>query len=110
MIKLEGSGINRYYKVMSFITRLIRVVSIATLVILQQGMIIGVGLIVYSQSSLVWGIAIWTLCIPMLYFNKKTYQLIMKHGLINFFTINADTSEIDVPKGSRWYDEDNSLP
>jgi hypothetical protein len=74
------------------------------LILLQQTFVVGLGFLVYIQNSEVIGIVIWFLCLPMLYFNYKTYQLIMKYGLINFITMNADTSEIDVEKGKRWYD------
>ena len=81
-------------------------VSIIT-VIFQQALIIGIGFLVYAQSSQSVAIVIWCLCIPMLYLNYKTYKHIMKFGLINTMTMNADTSELDVPKGERWYDNES---
>ena len=89
---------------MKTLKTIIRLIVIIILIVIQQGMIIGIGLIVYAQSSNIIGILIWLLCIPMLYINYKTYKYIMKYGFINFMTINADTSDIDVPKGKRWYD------
>lgn len=89
---------------MKILKTIIRLIVIIFLIVIQQGMIIGIGLLVYAQSSKTIGILIWLLCIPMLYINYKTYKYIMKYGFINFMTINADTSDIDVPKGKRWYD------
>jgi len=74
------------------------------LVLLQQGLVIFTG-IVALESSLTIGIVIFLICIPMLWVNKMTWKYIHKYGVINFNTINADTSEIDVPKGKRWYDK-----
>lgn len=89
---------------MKILKTIIRLIVIIFLIVIQQGMIIGIGLLVYAQSSNIIGILIWLLCIPMLYINYKTYKYIIKYGFINFMTINADTSDIDVPKGKRWYD------
>ena len=89
---------------MKTLKTIIRLIVIIFLIVIQQGMITGIGLLVYAQSSNIIGILIWLLCIPMLYINYKTYKYIMKYGFINFMTINADTSDIDVPKGKRWYD------
>ncbi len=90
---------------MKILTFIVRILVITILVIFEQGLVIGIGILVYAQSSLAMAVVIWCLCIPMLYINYQTYKLIMKHGIINFMTMNADTSEIDVPKGKRWYDE-----
>ena len=89
---------------MKTLKTIIRLIVIIFLIVIQQGMIIGIGLLVYAQSSKTIGILIWLLCIPMFYINYKTYKYLMKYGFINFMTINADTSDIDVPKGKRWYD------
>ena len=78
------------------------------MIIFQQLMIIGIGFIIYSQSSLIIAIVVWCLCIPMLYVNYKTYLHVMKYGVVNTMTMNADTSEIDVPKGNRWYDDNSN--
>ena len=93
---------------MKLLTFLFRLIAILVFIILQQAIIVGMGFVVYAQSSPKWAIATWCLCIPMIYLNIKTYKYIMKYGLINFITMNADTSEIDVPKGKRWYDEKDS--
>ena len=85
-----------------------RIMVIIILIVFQQVFIIGIGLLVYTKSSEIVGIVIWFLCLPMLYINHQTYKYIMKHGFINFITINADTSEIDVPKGKRWNDKDKN--
>lgn len=90
-------------KVLIFIIRFITSIFI---IVLQQALIIGISFLVYAQSSTTIGIVLAFLCLPMLYVNYETYKHIMKYGLINFITINADTSEIDVPKGKRWYDKD----
>lgn len=84
-------------------TFIFRLTVIILLIIFQQGLIFVIGFFIYSQGSTTGGIVAWLLAIPMVYLNYKTYQLIMKHGLINFMTMNADTSEIDVPKEERWY-------
>ena len=84
---------------------IIRLFSILIFVLSQQGLIIGIGALVYFQSSEILGMLIWILCIPMLYVNYLTARNVMKYGLIDFLTMNVDTSEIDVPKGKRWYDE-----
>lgn len=89
---------------MKILKTIIRLIVIIFLIVIQQAMIIGIGLLVYAQSSNIIGILILLLCIPMLYINYKTYKYIIKYGFINFMTINADTSDIDVPKGKRWYD------
>lgn len=88
-------------KTTAFIFRLI---VIALLILFQQGLIFVIGFLVFTQGSTIGAIVVWLLAIPMLYLNYKTYRLIMKYGIINFITVNADTSEIDVPKGDRWYD------
>ena len=84
-----------------------RIMVIIILIVFQQVFIIGIGLLVYAKSSETLGMVIWFLCLPMLYINYQTYKYIMKHGFINFITINADTSEIDVPKGKRWDKDKN---
>ena len=91
---------------MKTIKFLIQLIVIIILIAFQQAFIIGIGFLVYAESSETVGIVIWFLCLPMLYINYQTYKYIMKHGVINFMTINADTSEIDVPKVKRWYDKD----
>ncbi|MEM7163155.1 MAG: hypothetical protein AAF487_12030 [Bacteroidota bacterium] len=90
---------------MSLLIKLIRYISIGILVILQQGLLIVLGILSYAQNINVLAIVFWSLCLPMVYVNYQTYKLILKHGIINFTTMNSDTSEIDVPKGNRWYDE-----
>jgi hypothetical protein len=89
-----------FLKTLKFLANLIAAI---ICIVLQQGLIIGIGLLVSAQTSVFWGRAIWILCIPMVYMNIKTYKNIMKYGLINFMTVNADTSEIDVPKDKRLY-------
>ena len=89
---------------MKILILLFRIIVIIILIVFQQVFIIGIGFLVYDKSSETVGIVIWFLCLPMLYINYQTYKYIMKHGVINFITINADTSEIDVSKGKRWYD------
>ena len=91
---------------MKTIKFLIRIIIAILFIIFQQAFIIGIGLLVYAQSSETFGIVIWFLCLPMLYINYKTYKYVMKFGFIDFITINADTSEIDVKKGKRWYDKE----
>ena len=76
------------------------------LVLLQQAIVIFIGLLVYDASNLFWGVLVWLLCFPMIYLNYHTYKYIFKFGFINFITINADTSEIDVKVEDRWYNED----
>ncbi len=93
---------------MKNIALVFRFLSALIMVIFQQGLIIGIGFLIYAQSSLVVAIIVWCLCIPMLYVNYKTYKYVMKYGVINFVTMNADTSEIDVPKGKRWYDKEEN--
>jgi hypothetical protein len=90
-------------KTLTFLTRMI--ISIF-FIIIQHAFVFGLGLIVYAQTSEVLGIAVWLLSIPMIYINYKTYKHIMRHGVIKFMTMNADTSDIDVAKGKRLYDED----
>lgn len=75
------------------------------IVIMQQLLLIAFGLLAYDQERFLWAVVIWSLCIPMVYLNKWTIKLVMKYGIINFFTMNADTSELDVPQGARWYDD-----
>lgn len=91
---------------MKFLTILVRVIISIFLIVLQQAFIFGLGFLVYAQSSEVVGIVVWLLCLPMIYINYKTYKHIMRHGVIKFMTLNADTSDIDVPKGKRLYDKD----
>lgn len=86
----------------------LRFLAAIILIILQQGLIFGIGFLIYAQSSLTVAIVVWCLCIPMLFVNYKTYKYVMKHGLIDFFTINADTSEIDVANGKRFYDDEKN--
>jgi hypothetical protein len=74
-------------------------------ILVQQGFVIGLGLIVYAQSSLLWGIVVWCLTIPMVYLNIKTWKGIMKYGVILFFTTNRDTSSIDVKPEDNPYKE-----
>lgn len=78
------------------------------MIVFQQGLIVAIGFFIYAQSSLTIAVLVWCLCIPMLYVNYKTYKHVMKYGFINTMTMNADTSDIDVPKGKRWYDDNSS--
>lgn len=94
---------------MKRIVQIVRFITAIILIIFQQVFIIGIGFLVYSQSSLVVAIIIWCLCIPMLYLNYETYKHIMRYGLINTMAMNADTSELDVPKGKRWYDDNSKI-
>ncbi len=87
------------------LTIFVRIMAILLFVVLQQAMVVSIGFILYATEHLVWGIVIWTLCIPMVYVNFYTCRYIMKYGFINFITMNADTSQIDVPRGMRWYDD-----
>lgn len=73
----------------------------------QQGLLIGLGIIIYGQHGLIWGILIWILTIPMLYFNYWTWKYVFRYGVIKFITANADTSEIDVlPEHKPYNDPD----
>ncbi|NNK81789.1 MAG: hypothetical protein HKO92_01575 [Flavobacteriaceae bacterium] len=90
---------------MKTLKTIIRLLAAVILIAFQQALIIGIGFLVYVENSNTIGILIWLLCLPMLYLNYKTYKYVMKYGFINFMTINADTSDIDVPKGKRWYDD-----
>lgn len=83
---------------------LVRSVCAALLIVLQQAILLALGLIAAEFSFLV-AVIIFALCLPMIYINKLTWQYVRKYGVINFYTMNADTSEIDVPKGNRWYDD-----
>ena len=92
---------------MKYLTILVRVIISVIIIILQQAFIVGLGLLIYFENSKAVGILVLLLCLPMIYINYKTYKHIMRHGVIKFLTLNADTSDIDVPKGKRLYDEDD---
>ena len=74
-------------------------------ILVQQGLVFGLGLLVYAQGGMIWGIAVWCLAIPMLYVNYKTWKGIMRYGVILFFTANRDTSSIDVKPEDNPYRE-----
>ncbi|MFY0643959.1 MAG: hypothetical protein JXR19_05795 [Bacteroidia bacterium] len=73
--------------------------------IAQQAFLILMGVVVYYQGPLFLAIIFWSLCLPMLKVNRLTIRYMMRFGFINFITMNADTSQIDVKKGERWYDK-----
>ena len=76
------------------------------LVICQQALLIGLGILVYANGIAWLAIGIWLLCLPMLYINKQTYAYVLKNGFFNFMALNADTSELDVPKEKRFINDD----
>ena len=89
--------------IMEVIKWIVNLIVAAICVVFQQAFVIFLGVLVYDATSLAWGILIWLLCVPMLWLNYYTIQYIFKYGIINFMTMNADTSEIDVDKQNRWY-------
>lgn len=70
-------------------------------VLFQQALIILVGLLVFDKHNETFAYVIWSLCLPLLYLNYLTVKLVFKYGIIDFITINSDTSEIDVPHSKR---------
>lgn len=89
--------------------KFINIVTSIILIIFQQGLIIVLGLLIYSQNSNAVGLAFFLLCIPMLYINYLTSRYVLKYGIVHFLGINADTSEIDIPKDKRWHNENEKI-
>lgn len=86
----------------------IKVLAAVLVVLCQQALLIGLGLLLYERVHPILGVVLWLLCIPMLKINKQTYRYILKNGLITFYALNADTSEIDVPRENSLYQEKSS--
>jgi hypothetical protein len=74
------------------------------LVLAQQLFVLILALMVMNENETA-GMITRVLHIPMLWMNYWTWKYVCKYGSINFATMNADTSEIDVKKGERWYDD-----
>ena len=91
--------------IMKILNKIFNAISAIIAILFQQGIVVALGLIVYSQSGLLWGVVVWCLAIPMLYLNYKTWKGIMKYGVILFFTANRDTSSIDVKPEDNLYKE-----
>ena len=90
---------------MNMIIKLIRIIAIIFFILFQQGFIVVLGYYFYIKEYHGAAVVVWLLCLPMIYINYHTYKFIMKFGLVNYHTINADTSDLDVEKGKRWYDK-----
>lgn len=90
---------------MKTISLIFNALSAVIVILLQQGFVLGLGLLVYSQSGMIWGVIVWCLGLPMLYLNYLTWKGIMKYGVIMFFTANRDTSSIDVKPEDNPYKE-----
>jgi len=88
---------------MKILTKIFNILSAIIFILFQQGIIFVVGLIVYAQSNLFWGIVIWLLSIPMIYINIQTWKGVMKYGVILFITANSDTSSIDIKSENNPY-------
>lgn len=84
----------------------IRMIITLCLILLQQGVVIGMGALAYAQVSPWLAGLVWLLVIPMIWVNQKTWAYIQRYGIIHFFTALSDTSEIDVPREKRWYHQD----
>lgn len=72
-------------------------------IVAQQSFVIGLGFLLYNQEHTIWAILAWLLAIPMIWVNYWTVKYLFKYGFILFITANADTSEIDIPKEKRPY-------
>lgn len=70
--------------------------------ILQQALVLLFALLAYDNEPWI-GYVVALLVIPMLFINRLTIRYVTKYGIINMMTMNADTSDIDVPEENRWY-------
>jgi len=86
---------------MKALLKIVNIIIALFFIILQQYVLIGIGLLVYDSGHLFYAILVWLLCIPMIYLNMATWKYIHQYGLIAFITVNADTSEIDVKPEDR---------
>lgn len=82
--------------------RVIRIIAAVILCISQQALIVLCAVLAYDSEPWI-GYVVALLCIPMLYVNRLTFLYYRKYGIINMMTMNADTSELDVPEENRWY-------
>jgi|GEM_PF-2484342 len=89
---------------MAFLDTLLRTFVAVIFIVCQHALLLGLGLVCYGLSPVL-AVIIWLLAFPMIYINKRTYQYVMKYGVFGFISINADTSEIDIEKGKRLYDQ-----
>lgn len=92
---------NCYY--MSGLIQFFNILAAIFFMVLQQCLVIGIGILVLDSSGLEYAIIVWMLSIPMIYLNIATWKYMMKYGLISFLTANSDTSEIDVKPEERPY-------
>jgi hypothetical protein len=90
---------------MNTLTKIFNILSAIIFILFQQGIIIVIGFIVYAQSNLFWGIAIWLLTLPMIYVNIQTWKGVRKYGVLLFITANSDTSSIDIKPKNNPYKE-----